>query len=156
VDGQFWRHPHGHGYVHGSSVQPRCPRRCILPPPLFYRRLRWRVMERRHRHSPRPLQSCNWLGWFLQLHPRQVCLCLCVKNTLFGFHRLLNLEFFCKYKPFSFSPKDPLRCNSPVAMETSMETMDPLGVNAPMQPEGELCVNTDCHYWRWDFCTSIW
>uniref|UniRef100_A0A3Q3J516 Protein phosphatase 6, regulatory subunit 3 n=1 Tax=Monopterus albus TaxID=43700 RepID=A0A3Q3J516_MONAL len=30
-----------------------------------------------------------------------------------------------------------LQCNSPVAMETSMETMDPLGANAPMQPEGE-------------------
>nr|XP_020468333.1 serine/threonine-protein phosphatase 6 regulatory subunit 3 isoform X3 [Monopterus albus] len=38
------------------------------------------------------------------------------------------------------SPKDPLRCNSPVAMETSMETMDPLGANAPMQPE-------DCDGW---------
>ncbi|XP_027885686.1 serine/threonine-protein phosphatase 6 regulatory subunit 3 isoform X4 [Xiphophorus couchianus] len=38
----------------------------------------------------------------------------------------------------SFSPvcpKDPLRCNSPVAMETSMETIDPLGVNAPMRPD---------------------
>ncbi|KAL4622812.1 serine/threonine-protein phosphatase 6 regulatory subunit 3 isoform X2 [Arapaima gigas] len=29
------------------------------------------------------------------------------------------------------SPKDPLRSNSPVAMETSTETVDPLGVNAP-------------------------
>ncbi|XP_047246732.1 serine/threonine-protein phosphatase 6 regulatory subunit 3 isoform X3 [Girardinichthys multiradiatus] len=38
----------------------------------------------------------------------------------------------------SFSPvcpKDPLRCNSPVAMETSLETIDPLGVNAPMRPD---------------------
>lgn len=39
---------------------------------------------------------------------------------------------------FNFSPKDPLRCNSPVAMETNIETADPLGVNAPMRPEGEL------------------
>lgn len=36
-----------------------------------------------------------------------------------------------------FSPKDPLRSNSPVAMETSIETADPLGVNAPMQQEGK-------------------
>uniref|UniRef100_A0A672FGX5 Protein phosphatase 6, regulatory subunit 3 n=1 Tax=Salarias fasciatus TaxID=181472 RepID=A0A672FGX5_SALFA len=40
------------------------------------------------------------------------------------------------FRLLSFSPKDPLRCNSPVAMETSTETMDPLGVNAPMQNEG--------------------
>uniref|UniRef100_A0A3Q0SHG3 Protein phosphatase 6, regulatory subunit 3 n=1 Tax=Amphilophus citrinellus TaxID=61819 RepID=A0A3Q0SHG3_AMPCI len=43
---------------------------------------------------------------------------------------------FSNFTPVS--PKDPLRCNSPVAMETSIETMDPLGVNAPMQPEGEM------------------
>lgn len=36
-----------------------------------------------------------------------------------------------------FSPKDPLRSNSPVAMETSIETADPLGVNAPMQQESK-------------------
>lgn len=36
-----------------------------------------------------------------------------------------------------FSPKDPLRSNSPVAMETSIETVDPLGVNAPMQQESK-------------------
>ena len=46
---------------------------------------------------------------------------------------------------FFFSPKDPLRCNSPVAMETSIETMDPLGVNAPIQPEGEMSSNA-CPY----------
>ncbi|XP_035521398.1 serine/threonine-protein phosphatase 6 regulatory subunit 3-like [Morone saxatilis] len=45
---------------------------------------------------------------------------------------------FSNFTPVS--PKDPLRCNSPVAMETSIETMDPLGVNAPMQPE-------DCDGW---------
>lgn len=49
------------------------------------------------------------------------------------------------------SPKDPLRCNSPVEMETSIETMDPLGVNAPMQPEREYncmytSVNCILHY----------
>lgn len=38
---------------------------------------------------------------------------------------------------FYLSPKDPLRCNSPVAMETSIET-DPLGVNALLQPEGKI------------------
>lgn len=38
---------------------------------------------------------------------------------------------------FFFSPKDPLRSNSPVAMDTSIETVDPLGVNAPMQQESE-------------------
>ncbi|XP_010767665.1 serine/threonine-protein phosphatase 6 regulatory subunit 3-A-like [Notothenia coriiceps] len=44
---------------------------------------------------------------------------------------------FSNFTPVS--PKDPLRCNSPVAMETSLETMDPLGVNAPTQSEGEMC-----------------
>ncbi|XP_052399921.1 serine/threonine-protein phosphatase 6 regulatory subunit 3 isoform X2 [Carassius gibelio] len=39
---------------------------------------------------------------------------------------------FSSFTPVS--PKDPLRSNSPVAMETSIET-DPLGVNAPMQQE---------------------
>ncbi|XP_075905366.1 serine/threonine-protein phosphatase 6 regulatory subunit 3 isoform X3 [Nelusetta ayraudi] len=34
----------------------------------------------------------------------------------------------------SVSPKDPLRCSSPVAMETGVE-LDPLRVNASMQPE---------------------
>uniref|UniRef100_A0AAQ5XIZ6 Protein phosphatase 6, regulatory subunit 3 n=1 Tax=Amphiprion ocellaris TaxID=80972 RepID=A0AAQ5XIZ6_AMPOC len=43
---------------------------------------------------------------------------------------------FSNFTPVS--PKDPLRCNSPVAMETSIETLDPLGVNTPMQPEGEM------------------
>lgn len=41
---------------------------------------------------------------------------------------------------FFFSPKDPLRCSSPVAMETSVES-DPLRVNASMQPESECGVN---------------
>uniref|UniRef100_A0A8B9JEV1 Protein phosphatase 6, regulatory subunit 3 n=1 Tax=Astyanax mexicanus TaxID=7994 RepID=A0A8B9JEV1_ASTMX len=36
---------------------------------------------------------------------------------------------FSSFTPVS--PKDPLRSNSPVAMETSIETVDPLGVNAP-------------------------
>lgn len=40
----------------------------------------------------------------------------------------------------SFSPKDPLRCSSPVAMETGVE-LDPLRVNASMQPEGKQDVN---------------
>uniref|UniRef100_A0A4W4GLZ6 Protein phosphatase 6, regulatory subunit 3 n=1 Tax=Electrophorus electricus TaxID=8005 RepID=A0A4W4GLZ6_ELEEL len=41
---------------------------------------------------------------------------------------------FSSFTPVS--PKDPLRSNSPVAMETSVETMDPLGVNAPAgEPE---------------------
>uniref|UniRef100_A0A8C5EDE1 Protein phosphatase 6, regulatory subunit 3 n=1 Tax=Gouania willdenowi TaxID=441366 RepID=A0A8C5EDE1_GOUWI len=43
---------------------------------------------------------------------------------------------FCEQELISFSPKDPLRSNSPVEMETNMETVDPLGVNAPLQPEG--------------------
>ncbi|XP_075998344.1 serine/threonine-protein phosphatase 6 regulatory subunit 3 isoform X2 [Genypterus blacodes] len=45
---------------------------------------------------------------------------------------------FTNFTPVS--PKDPLRCNSPDAMETSIETMDPLGVNAPVQPD-------DCDGW---------
>ncbi|XP_034033007.1 serine/threonine-protein phosphatase 6 regulatory subunit 3 isoform X2 [Thalassophryne amazonica] len=45
---------------------------------------------------------------------------------------------FSNFTPVS--PKDPLRSNSPVAMETSIETVDPLGVNAPMQPD-------DCDGW---------
>ncbi|XP_013888638.1 serine/threonine-protein phosphatase 6 regulatory subunit 3 [Austrofundulus limnaeus] len=40
---------------------------------------------------------------------------------------------FSSFSPVS--PKDPLRCNSPVAMETNIETADPLGVNAPIRPE---------------------
>ncbi|XP_076878440.1 serine/threonine-protein phosphatase 6 regulatory subunit 3 isoform X2 [Brachyhypopomus gauderio] len=40
---------------------------------------------------------------------------------------------FSSFTPVS--PKDPLRSNSPVAMETSAETMDPLGVNAPAGAE---------------------
>ncbi|KAL0968047.1 hypothetical protein UPYG_G00261610 [Umbra pygmaea] len=42
-------------------------------------------------------------------------------------------DFSSNFSPIR--PKDPLRSNSPVAMETCIETGDPLGVNAPMQPE---------------------
>uniref|UniRef100_A0A3B5R6F4 Protein phosphatase 6, regulatory subunit 3 n=1 Tax=Xiphophorus maculatus TaxID=8083 RepID=A0A3B5R6F4_XIPMA len=41
-----------------------------------------------------------------------------------------------------FSPKDPLRCNSPVAMETSMETIDPLGL-AAKSPECDGWLGAD-------------
>lgn len=54
----------------------------------------------------------------------------------------MNLNVFMTAEMSPFSPKDPLRCNSPVAMETSIETMDPLGVNAPIQPEGEMFILT--------------
>uniref|UniRef100_A0A8K9UIP6 Protein phosphatase 6, regulatory subunit 3 n=1 Tax=Oncorhynchus mykiss TaxID=8022 RepID=A0A8K9UIP6_ONCMY len=46
-------------------------------------------------------------------------------------------DFSSNFSPVN--PKDPLRNNSPVAMETCIGTGDPLGVNAPLQPEGELC-----------------
>lgn len=48
-----------------------------------------------------------------------------------------------------FSPRDPLRCNSPDAMETNIEAVDPLGVNAPMHPDG---VYARCHTFGFISC----